>query len=87
MIDLSKYENKVYSQNGEDGITEKIIDALYGENKNYKMFVEFGVESGEECNTNILRYKYYWTGLLMDGGFENNLLNLKKEYITKDNIV
>jgi hypothetical protein len=87
MVDLGQYEHKTYSQNGEDGITEKIIDLVYGEDKYYKVFVEFGTQNGDECNTNILRYKYYWTGLLMDGGFENIKINLKKEFITKENIV
>jgi hypothetical protein len=40
-----------------------------------------------ECNTRILREKYNWNGLLMDGGYENEAINLKKEYITKENIV
>jgi hypothetical protein len=87
MINLQDFEKKFYSQNGEDGITEKIIDVLYGDNKYYKVFVEFGVGNGQECNSLILRNNYNWTGLCMDAGYENSYLNLKREYITKNNIV
>lgn len=86
-IDLSYYENKIFSQNGEDGITIKLIELIYdGDSKN-KFYVEFGVENGMECNTRILREKYNWNGLLMDGSNENDAINLKKEFITKENIV
>lgn len=85
-IDLVNYENKVFSQNGEDGITIKLIELIYDDPKN-KYFVEFGVEGGTECNTRILREQYNWTGLLMDGSYENDSVNLKKAFITKENII
>ena len=66
-MDLSSFESKIFSQNGEDGITMKLIDLIYGENNNNKFYVEFGVEDGMECNTRILREKYNWNGLQMDG--------------------
>lgn len=87
MIDLKDYEKKIYSREGEDGITEKVIDVIYGENKYNKTYVEFGVESGMECNTRILREKYNWSGLMMDGGYENIRINLRREFITKENII
>lgn len=86
IIKLNNYEEKIYSQNGEDGITKKIINLIY-ENPYNKKYVEFGVENGMECNTRILREKYNWNGLLMDGSNENLDINLKKEFITKENIV
>jgi hypothetical protein len=86
-MDLSIYENKVFSQNGEDGITEKLIELIYcGDNRN-KYYVEFGVQDGMECNTRILRERYHWMGLQMDGGNENESINLRREFITKDNVV
>ena len=52
-MDLSLFEKKIYSQNGEDGITIKLIELIYnGDNKD-KFYVEFGVENGNECNTRI----------------------------------
>jgi hypothetical protein len=40
-MDLAESEKKVYSQNGEDGIIEKIFETIGTTNKTY---VEFGVE-------------------------------------------
>lgn len=85
-IDLTNFEEKVYSQNGEDGITKKLIELIY-DNPNNKYYVEFGVEDGSECITRILREKFNWTGLMMDGTNENPSINLKKEFITKENVV
>lgn len=82
-IDLSKFEKKVFSQNGEDGVIEKIFNEIGTTNSYY---VEFGVENGLECNTRYLREKKNWKGLLMDGGYANPAINLKKEFITRENI-
>ena len=83
-VELAKYERKFFSQNGEDGITTEIINRLNIKNGFY---VEFGTQSANECNTRILREHYNWSGLLMDGNHENNNINLKKEFITRENIV
>jgi len=82
-IDLSKYEKKIYSQNGEDGVIEKIFEMIGTTSKNY---VEFGVEGGWECNTRYIRESCGWYGLLMDMGYENHTINLQKEVITAENI-
>ena len=85
-MDLGDFEQKIYSQNGEDGITMKLIELLYDNDKYYdKYYVEFGVENGMECNTRILKEKYNWKGLQMDGNNENN--DIRKEFITKENVV
>jgi len=85
-MDLSTYEQRIYSQNGEDGITMKLVELLYSEHTdNY--YVEFGVQDGQECNTRILREKYRWKGLQMDGSNERTDIHLHKEYITKENVV
>uniref|UniRef100_A0A6C0HAG8 Methyltransferase FkbM domain-containing protein n=1 Tax=viral metagenome TaxID=1070528 RepID=A0A6C0HAG8_9ZZZZ len=85
-MDLEIFEKKYFSQNGEDGITMKLIELIY-DNNDDKFYVEFGVENGNECNTRILREKYKWNGLQMDGNHENDIINLRKEFITKENIV
>jgi hypothetical protein len=87
IIDLSLYEKKIYSQNGEDGITMKLIDLIYGNDNTNKFYVEFGVENGMECNTRILRENYNWKGLQLDGNNENEIINLRKEFILKENVV
>lgn len=86
-MDLSQFEEKIFSQNGEDGITMKLIDLIYKDDPSSKFYVEFGVENGYECNTRILREKYRWDGLQMDMNNENEHINLRKEFITKENIV
>jgi hypothetical protein len=86
-VDLEPYENKLFSQNGEDGITLKLIELLYDNNHRNKYYVEFGVENGAECNTRLLRDIYSWQGLQMDGSNENEAMNLRREFITKENVV
>lgn len=86
-MELELFEKKIFSQNGEDGITMKLIELIYNGNNDNKYYVEFGVQDGMECNTRILREYYNWKGLQMDGGNENNNFNLQKEFITKENVV
>lgn len=86
-MDLNLFEKKIYSQNGEDGITMILLDLIYNKDNKNKYYVEFGVQDGNECNTRILREKYNWTGLLMDGSFENKNINLQKEFINKENVL
>jgi hypothetical protein len=86
-MDLSLFEKKVFSQNGEDGITMKLMELIYHGNNHDKFYVEFGVENGMECNTRILREYYKWKGLQMDGSNENDNFNLRKEFIMKENVV
>jgi hypothetical protein len=86
-MDLSLFEKRVFSQNGEDGVTMKLVELIYNNNNDNKFYVEFGVENGMECNTKILREHYNWKGLQMDGCNENDNINLRKEFITKENVV
>lgn len=85
-MNLNNFEQKVYSQHGEDGATIKIVETIY-KNLHNKYYVEFGADSGIECNTRILAEKFNWAGLLMDSGNENLDINLRREYITKENII
>jgi hypothetical protein len=84
VIDLFEWEKSRYSQNGEDGIIEKIFNTIGTSDSPY--YVEFGVEDGTECNTRYLREKN-WTGLMMDGGNYNKEINLQKEFIYQSNII
>lgn len=86
-MDLNCFEEKIYSQNGEDGVTMKLVQLIYNGDNSNKFYVEFGVENGNECNTRILRERYNWNGLQMDGGNENESINLRKEFILKENVV
>lgn len=62
--DLRAFERKVFSQQGEDGIIEEIFRRI-GETNRY--FVEFGVETGVECNAARLARECGWSGLFMEG--------------------
>jgi hypothetical protein len=91
--DLRNFENKIFSQNGEDGIIEEIFSRIGSTNK---YFVEFGIEDGRECNTRHLMERKGWQGLLMDGSesncaYANQLAKLSGtkvicSFVTADNI-
>jgi hypothetical protein len=83
VINLSEYERKVFSQNGEDGVLNAIFDAIGETNKYY---VEFGTGNGDECNTRYLKNYRNWNGLLMDVEYEDRKINLNREFITAENI-
>ncbi len=83
MINLRGTDRKTFSQNGEDGILEKILETIGTTNKFY---VEIGVGDGSECNTRSLR-ENGWIGLLLDSGDYNNpKIGLHRESITAENI-
>lgn len=58
----------VFSQWGDDGIIQYLVDRLDIKNKT---FIEFGVENYKESNTRFLIMNNNWSGLVMDGSEEN----------------
>ncbi len=83
---LNRSEFKKFSQNKEDGVTERILVYL-SMTTPPGFFVEFGCGDGNEVNSRYTREKYNWKGLLLSGFNENKEINLYKEMITHDNIV
>lgn len=93
--DIAKAEYKVFSQWGEDGIIQYLVNNL---KISKKLFIEFGVENYTEANTRFLLVNNNWSGLVIDGSEENiNYIkqdeiywryNLKAEcsFITVENI-
>jgi hypothetical protein len=93
--DISEVEFQVFSQFGDDGIIQWLINRLDIENKT---FVEFGVEKYIESNTRFLLFNNNWNGLVIDGDKKNIdyikndivscFFNLQSvcSFITKDNI-
>lgn len=59
---LQFFEDKIYSQNGEDGILISLLEVIGSFDQQTESFVEFGVEDGSECNTRILREKLKYEG-------------------------
>jgi len=82
--DLNKFEFKVYSQFGEDGIIQFIIDNIKIKKK---IFIEFGVENYEEANTRFLLENNNWQGLIIDSSDENIKYIKNKDYYWKNNLV
>jgi hypothetical protein len=65
---LADAEFQAYSQWGEDGILEWLIQRLpIASNR----FIEFGVESYKEANTRFLLINRNWKGLIMDSSADN----------------
>ena len=92
---LSEVEFKVFSQFGEDGIIQYLINNILIKNK---IFIEFGVENYKESNTRFLLLNNNWKGLLIDSD-EKSINYIKNddiywkhdikvicEFITKENI-
>jgi len=93
---LNKYEFKVYSQSGEDGIIEEIFKRIDTTNQ---YFVEFGVGNGLENNTAYLLNKG-WSGHWLEGSpkycqnitkvfadlIAKNKLGITNTFITAENI-
>jgi len=73
---LHDIEFKVFSQWGDDGIIQYLINKV----DMPKSFVEFGIETYEEANTRFLLMNDNWSGLVMDGS-EKNIREVYKQGI------
>ena len=88
LMSLSNAESSIFSQYSEDGVLIALLDILGVDPvSNSKYFVEFGVENGVQCNTRILREKFGYRGLSMDGGNSDPGINLHEEFVTERNIL
>lgn len=83
-FELRASEQKLTSQNGEDGVLNTIF-ANIGVTNRY--FVEFGCEDATECNSAHL-LDLGWQGLFMDGAgvSRNPKAVVRKEVVTAENI-
>ncbi|MBS1974890.1 MAG: hypothetical protein JST13_11100, partial [Bacteroidetes bacterium] len=92
---LQEVEFRVFSQWGDDGIIQYLVNKLDIPNKT---FIEFGVENYKESNTRFLLINNNWSGLVIDGT-KSNIDYIKHDviswgfdihatysFITKDNI-
>ena len=95
MKSINEFEFSVFSQFGEDGIIQYLVDNIKVKNK---IFVEFGVENYKESNTRFLMMNDNWSGLVIDGD-EKNIsyirqseiywkydLQARADFVTKENI-
>lgn len=71
---INDYEFKIFSQFGDDGIIQFLVNNIRIDNKT---FVEFGVENYLESNTRFLMMHSNWSGFVMDGS-EANMDSLRR---------
>ena len=67
---LVDIEFKVFSQFGDDGIIQYLIEKI-NIPREYENFIEFGVENYSESNTRYLLFNNNWSGLIMDASNKN----------------
>jgi hypothetical protein len=94
---LQDVEFKVFSQWGEDGIIDWLIERANIPQAAHS-FVEFGVETYREANTRFLLQNRNWRGLIMDGSsamvdaakvdglYWKHDLTARPSFITRENI-
>lgn len=95
LTELSLSEYSIFSQWGDDGVIQFLINQIEIENK---YFIEFGVENYQESNTRFLLMNSNWSGLIIDSS-QSNVSSIKKsnlywkydltavcEFITAENI-
>lgn len=92
--DLTRFELRVFSQNGEDGVIAEIL-ARIGTSERF--FVEFGIDGGAEGNCVFLADILGWRGTFIEPGDTafgalarkyggNDRVTLIKEAVRPDNI-
>lgn len=88
---FENYVKKIYSQNGEDGILEFLLDKCEGL---YNKSLEIGTYDGTECNTaNLIKNKNFF-GVLIDeyenfnyDFYKNSNYRFINKHLETDNIV
>jgi hypothetical protein len=73
---LFDHEFKVFSQWGEDGIIQRLVQSTVIKNQT---FIEFGIEDFTESNLRFLMMKDNWRGFVIDGSAKN-ISKLKNSY-------
>ncbi|RZG49142.1 hypothetical protein [Acinetobacter wuhouensis] len=68
ILKLSDAEFSIFSQFGDDGIIQYLINNIEIDEK---IFIEFGVENYLESNTRFLMMNDNWSGLVLDGCKKN----------------
>jgi hypothetical protein len=97
IVSLQDAEFKVFSQFGEDGILDWIIERSRIPDPLHS-FIEVGVELYEEANTRFLLENRNWRGLIVDGNSQletkvresdlawRHILKAKSAFVTRENV-
>jgi hypothetical protein len=64
-MNLKRYEKKIFSQHGEDGVINHLCPEMEGR------FCEFGIGRNINCNTMALLAFQNWTGVMIDDKRKN----------------
>lgn len=92
---LQDFEFKAFSQFGEDGIIQRLIQLVPVK---HKTFIEFGVEDFHESNCRFLMMNDNWSGFVIDGSEENierikaadfywrHELTALRRFVTRENV-
>jgi hypothetical protein len=83
-MNLNDFRRKEFSQNSEDGVTEKIFELIGTTNK---VAVEIGVGDGGECCSRIMWQNHGFSPILMDKDSEHTERKLTKHFITPCNVL
>ena len=75
--DLTRYEHRVFSQNGEDGVLVEIFNRIGATNR---YFVEFGIQNGTEGNAVMLADVFGWSGLFLEAD-PDDFAELSAKYV------
>lgn len=75
---LQEVEFRGYSQWGEDGILDWLVEKIPAIPET---FVEFGVENYKQSNTRLLLWLRNWRGLVMDGS-ESHVKDIQKQDVS-----
>lgn len=79
--DLTAFEARVYSQNGEDGVLQALFRVLGTTNR---FFVEIGTGNGRECNSRLLG-EHGWRGVMLDAQ-EGAPPPIVRAFVTAENV-
>lgn len=93
-VGLTRFELKVFSQNGEDGVIAEVLRRI---GTTTRTFVEFGIGTGIEGNCVYLADVLGWSGLFIEGSEEfhgrltakyaaNDAVDTARHIVTAENI-
>ena len=77
---ISDTEFQVFSQWGEDGIIQKLVQHVP---MKHKTFIEFGVENFVEANCRFLMINNHWRGYVLDGSQEHIARIRKADWLSR----
>jgi hypothetical protein len=82
VCDLTRFEQRVFSQNGEDGVIAELL-ARVGVSSRW--FVEFGIGPGVEGNCVLLADVFGWSGLFLESD-DDDFRALEQKYATNERV-